>query len=225
MDYRYFLADVETTGVSTADAVCEIAWTEIDTDFRVLDQGYSLINPGKPIHYAASAVNGITDAMVADAPTIEEYMAEKGMPLFGEDVVLIAHNCQFDHRFLKPFMHDNALTLCTLKCARVLYPEAANHKQATLAAMLGIEVARDKAHSADGDLDVLLQLLQHLCIDADCSLPELMHVQNIPRKISRIPFGKHKGLLLTELPKSYVSWLLKDCTNLDADLRTALSAL
>lgn len=225
MYYRFILADVETTGVSTTDAVCEIAWTEINNDFRVLDQGYSLVNPRKPIHYAAMAVNGITDAMVADAPTIEEYMVDAGMPLFGEDVVLIAHNCQFDHRFLKPFMHDNASTLCTLKCARVLYPDAANHKQATLAAMLGITVARDKAHSADGDLDVLLQMLQCMCGDAKCTLPELMHIQNIPRKISKMPFGKHKGVSLAELPRNYVSWLLKDCNNLDSDLRAALSAL
>lgn len=222
---RFFLADTETTGVGADDAVCEVAWAQIDDDFNILAQGASLINPGKPIHYAASAVNGITDAMVADAPTLEEYMASVGHPLFGDDVVFCAHQAAFDHRFLKNVLHDDTQLLCTLKVARRLYPDAANHKQGTLAAMLGIEVAREKAHSADGDIDVLLKLVKQMCADAGCGLIELLHIQSIPLTTAKIPFGKHKGTKLTDLPKSYVSWLLEKATNLDPDLRTALSAL
>lgn len=222
---RFFLADTETTGVGADDAVCEVAWAQIDDDFNILAQGASLINPGRPIHYAASAVNGITDAMVADAPSLEDYMVMMGHPLFGDDIVLVGHNVAFDHRFLKDVMHGDTQLLCTLKVARRLYPDAANHKQGTLAAMLGIEVAREKAHSADGDIDVLLKLVKQMCADAGCSLSELLHIQSIPLTTAKIPFGKHKGTKLTDLPKSYVSWLLEKATNLDPDLRTALSAL
>jgi exodeoxyribonuclease X len=222
---RYFLVDTETTGVGSDDAVCEVAWAQIDEDFNVIIHGASLINPGKPIHYAASAVNGITDAMVADALTLGDYFELMGNPLFGDDVVLIAHNASFDYRFLKPVCHEETQTLCTLKVARRLYPDAANHKQATLAAMLGIEVAREKAHSADGDLDVLLKIIKRMCADQGCGLSELLHIQSIPLKITKMGFGKHRGTALADLPKSYVSWMLKDCKNLDPDLRTALSAL
>lgn len=222
---RYFLVDTETTGVGTNDAVCEVAWAQIDEDFNVLIHGDSLINPGKPIHYAASAVNGITDAMVADALTLQDYFNLMGNPLFGDDVVLVAHNAQFDYRFLKSVCQGETRTLCTLKVARRLYPDAANHKQATLAAMLGIEVAREKAHSADGDLYVLLQLIKRMCADKGLGLSELLHIQSIPLIQTKIPFGKHKGTKLSDLPKSYVSWLLEKATNLDPDLRTALSAL
>jgi DNA polymerase III alpha subunit (gram-positive type) len=222
---RFFLADTETTGVGADDAVCEIAWAEVDEDLNVLQQDAALINPGKPIHYAASAVNGITDAMVADAPSLEEYMASVGHPLFGDDVVFCAHNAAFDFRFLRELMHGDTRILCTLKVARRLYPDAANHKQGTLAAMLGIEVAREKAHSADGDIDVLLKLVKQMCADAGCGLSDLLHIQSIPLIPTKIPFGKHKGTKLTDLPKSYVSWLLEKATNLDPDLRTALSAL
>lgn len=222
---RYILADTETTGVKATDRVCELAWIEVDSDLNTVSSGYSLINPEMPIHYAASAVNGITDAMVADSPTLEQYMVASGFPLSGEDVVLVAHNCSFDHRFLKDFMHENAKTLCTLKAARVIYPDAENHKQATLAAMLGIQVAREKAHSADGDLDVLAQLIKCLCRDAECSLEELLHIQNIPKKVTKIQFGKHRGKNLSDLPNDYVSWLLNKCDNLDPDLRASLVAL
>ena len=221
---RWVLVDTETTGISAEDKVCEMAYVEIDDAFNVIRSGNSLINPGIPINYAASAVNGITDVMVKDAPTLEDYMLSEGAPLRGE-VTLIAHNLDFDFRFLKAYTDDGVGKLCTLKCARVLYPDAANHTQGTLAAMLGIQVAREKAHSADGDLDVLLQLLQCLCRDAGTDLYGLLEVQRRPRPISKMPFGKHKGVPLAELPHNYIPWLLNKCENLDADLRTALLAL
>ena len=221
---RWLLVDTETTGISAEDKVCEMAYVEIDDAFNVVRSGNSLINPGIPIHYAASSVNGITDVMVKDAPTLEDYMLSEGSPLRGE-VTLIAHNLDFDFRFLKQYTDDGVGKLCTLKCARVLYPDAANHKQGTLAAMLGIQVAREKAHSADGDLDVLLQLLQCLCRDAGTDLYGLLEVQRRPRPISKMPFGKHKGVPLAELPNNYIFWLLNKAENLDADLRTALLAL
>ena len=221
---RWLLVDTETTGISAEDKVCEMAYVEIDDAFNVVRSGNSLINPGIPINYAASAVNGITDVMVKDSPTLEDYMLSEGSPLRGE-VTLIAHNLDFDFRFLKAYTDDSVGKLCTLKCARVLYPDAANHKQGTLAAMLGIQVAREKAHSADGDLDVLLQLLQCLCRDAGTDLYGLLEVQRRPRPISKMPFGKHRGVPLKDLPANYIFWLLNKADNIDADLRTALLAL
>lgn len=222
---RYILADVETTGLKATDKVCELAWVEVDNEFNTVGSGYSLINPEIPIGYAARAVNGISDDMVMDAPTIEQYMIAESLPLYGEDVVLVAHNASFDFRFLKSYMHRDSQTLCTLKAARVIYPDADNHKQATLAAMLGIQVEREKAHSADGDLDVLLQLLKCLCRDADCGIDQLLYIQNTPLKVTKISFGKHKGAKLVDLPKDYVHWLLNKCDNLSSDLRAALLAL
>ena len=221
---RWLLVDTETTGISADDKVCEMAYVEIDDTFNVIRSGNSLINPGIPINYAASAVNGITDVMVKYAPTLDDYMLSEGSPLQGE-VTLIAHNLDFDFRFLKQYADEGVGKLCTLKCARVLYPEAANHKQGTLAAMLGIQVAREKAHSADGDLDVLLQLLQCLCRDAGTDLYGLLEVQRRPRPIKVMPFGKWKGTKLEDLPADYVYWLTHKADNLDADLRNALMAL
>lgn len=222
--YRFIFADTETTGVSTSDKVCELAWREVDKDFNVVREDYSLINPGKPIHYAASAVNGITDDMVRDAPSLEDYMVSLGNPLMGEDVVLICHNAPFDYRYLKPYMSPEAQTICTLRCARMLYPDAANHKQATLAAMLGVYVDRSKAHAADGDLDVLMTVTRVMCAEHNLTLPDLLQVQARKRQIALMPFGKHKGTKLTELPRNYVSWLLKEA-NLDEDLRASLEAI
>jgi len=220
---RYVLCDTETTGVNhKQDRVCEIAWRFIDEDFNTLDSDVSLINPGKPIPSGASAVNGISDHMVRDAQTLDEYFDSVGDIFMSSDLVFIAHNASFDRSFLKNYIHPDAQSLCTLKASRVLYPNVDSHKLSALAYSLGFEIDRSKVHSADGDLDLLQQLLQRECLDAGCGIEDLIKVANTA--ITKISFGKHKGKALSELPKSYVSWLLKEA-NIDEDLRDSLMRL
>ena len=140
------------------------------------------------------------------------------------DGPLVAHNAAFDIVLFAPWMRE-PLTLCTLKAARVIYPEADNHKLTTLKYYLGLEGCHDRAHSADEDVNVLMQLVKRMCQDAECGLPELMHIQNIPRKIHKMSFGKHRGKDLSEHPKDYVNWLLTKADNIDSDLRASLLAL
>jgi DNA polymerase III epsilon subunit-like protein len=136
----------------------------------------------------------------------------------------VTGNCAFDIVHFAPWMRE-PLTLCTLKAARVIYPEADNHKLTTLKYYLGLDGCHDRAHSADEDVNVLMQLVKRMCQDAECGLPELMHIQNIPRKIHKMSFGKHRGKALSELPKDYVNWLLTKADNIDSDLRASLLAL
>ena len=220
-----FLVDTETTGVGSTDKVCEIAYREIDIDFNIVAQHESLINPGKHIPPGASAVNGITDDMVVEAPTLDEYMASHGTKLRGDNVLFIAHHSAFDFRFLKEHLHENTVQLCTLKCSRRLYPNLETHKQAALAYHFGFPMDRSKAHSAGGDLDVLLHLLKQLVADNGGTILDLLELQTKPIPNQKIGFGKHKGTLLKNLPKDYVHWLLNKTENLDPELRVALEAL
>ncbi len=222
--YRYIFGDTETTGLGKDAGIVEISWVETDEHFNEVERHYSLINPGKPIQAGAMGAHGITEAMVANAPTISEFMGGVWFPLDRENLVLVAHNAAFDINFFGPWMQA-PLTLCTMKAARIIYPDADNHKLATLKYYLGLEGCHDRAHSADEDVSVLIQLAKRMCADADCGLPELMHIQNISRTIKKMTFGKHRGKLLTELPKDYVTWLLTKADNIDSDLRASLLAL
>ncbi len=222
--YRYIFGDTETTGLGKDAGIVEISWVETDENFNEVDRHYSLINPEKPIQPGAMGAHGITEAMVADSPTISEFMEEAGYPLDVDGGVLVAHNAAFDIVHFAPWMRE-PLTLCTLKAARVIYPEADNHKLTTLKYYLGLDGCHDRAHSADEDVNVLMQLVKRMCQDAECGLPELLHIQNIPRKIHKMSFGKHRGKALSELPKDYVNWLLTKADNIDSDLRASLLAL
>lgn len=221
---RFIFGDVESTGLGKNQGVVEISWIETDAEFNEVERYGSLINPQKPIQFGAMSVHGITEAMVADAPTIEQFMANTCHPLSGPGTILVAHNASYDIEFFGPWM-DKPDTLCTLKCARVLYPEAEGHKLGILRCMLGLEGDTRKAHSAQEDVSVLIQLAQRMCRDAGTDLYGLLEVQRRPRPINVMPFGKHKGTKLADLPNDYIFWLLNRCENLDPDLRTALMAL
>jgi exodeoxyribonuclease X len=88
--------------------------------------------------------------------------------------------------------------------------------------------ARDRlrnAHSADADVQICATILQHLCRVLNITnIEALWTASESARLPSHMPFGKHKGLALTEIPGDYVRWLL-DQQNIDPYLRQAFMAL
>ncbi len=68
--------DLETTGVDISkDRIVEMAVLKLQTDGTKEAQTWR-INPERPIPAEATAVHGITDAMVADEPTFKEASKE-----------------------------------------------------------------------------------------------------------------------------------------------------
>jgi DNA polymerase-3 subunit epsilon len=99
-DVPFVAADVETTGLSVAAGhrVCEIAFLRFLRG-TVIDSFVSLVNPLRPIDPGASAVNGISDAMVAGAPPFSDLFP--GILEFLGDDPLVFHNAPFDLSFLR----------------------------------------------------------------------------------------------------------------------------
>ena len=70
------VVDVETTGTMPAiDRVCQVAVLRIEPT-GVWTTFASLVNPERPIPPEVSEIHGITDAMVADAPTFAAVMPQ-----------------------------------------------------------------------------------------------------------------------------------------------------
>ncbi|WP_406311522.1 3'-5' exonuclease [Streptosporangium sp. NBC_01639] len=153
----YVVVDVETTGFSPAkgDQICEIALISLDTDGSTVDEWHSLINPRRGT--GAVHVHGITQAMVAGAPVIEEVLDEVWQRIAGR--VLVAHNISFDLRFLKilPGSHWLTETLCTQRLA----PEVVSDGKWTLGACCeraGIPFSN--AHAALADAQAAAELFR-----------------------------------------------------------------
>lgn len=221
---HWLVADTETTGVGEDDKMVEVAWCLIDDDLDVIESGHSLINPERPIAPAASAVHGLTARDVADAPTAEQYFAENLVCMLGPETCLIAHNSAFDARFLQPYIPFELQQLCTLRLARKLLPDSESHKLGSLAYEFDLIDKNDRFHSADGDVATLLRLLMFLADRAGLGLHDLAPFSRAPIVVQLMPFGKHKGTPLKDLPSGYRHWLLTTA-NIDDDLRASLLSL
>ncbi len=99
-DGPYIAVDVETTGIEPAEGhrICEIALLKFLRG-DVIDSLVSLVNPLRPVSPGASAINGITDLMVAGAPLFIDLLPR--ILTFIENDVLVFHNAPFDLSFLR----------------------------------------------------------------------------------------------------------------------------
>lgn len=90
--------DTETTGLDyTKERMVEFAAIRLENG-KVKDEFQTLINPQQHIRKSSIAIHGITQEMVADAPTEEEIMP-KILEFIG-DYPIVAHNAIFDYMFL-----------------------------------------------------------------------------------------------------------------------------
>src|SRR5699024_9160354 len=90
--------DLETTGFSPVhDQIIEIGAVKIENG-HITKRFGKFINPQVPIPEKIVELTGINQEMVNDAPLIDEVI-EEFIDFIG-DSVLVAHNADFDSRFL-----------------------------------------------------------------------------------------------------------------------------
>ena len=136
---------------ATGAALVEIARVEIE-DGALRDAWSSLVRPGRPIPPDAVAVHGITDAMVAEAPTPAEIGARLRERV--DDRTLVFHNASFDLPFLVTLLRDSGQPpllnpiVDTLGLARGLFGAGSN-SLGQLAERMGLPA--ETAHRALGD--------------------------------------------------------------------------
>lgn len=212
--------DTETTGVGPDAGVVEAAIVEVDDDLTVLCQHRSLINPGHPIPPGASGVHGIIDADVKDSPSFPEWMAQVAPHFKGRLVLVIAHNAPFDEKFIRPYCGATKM-LCTVRLARKVWPDAPDHKLATLMYYLGLR--RSASHNALDDVMTTHALLKAACEKVGTDLEGLYELLQKPVEITVCPMGKHRGTPMSEVPKSYLRWMKNNILDMEPDLLHAVN--
>ena len=202
---RMIVLDFETTGLQPGYRPVEIAWLEFDSLYKVSQSVTSLIDPQMPIEPGAQKVHGISSEMLAGMPTLEEFLQGEHADKFADEhVLVVAHNAAFDLPMFAPFC-KKATSLCTMRLAQALYPTAENHKLQTLASMFAVEV--EPTHRAMADVGACFELLRTIAKKEDKSIDELLVVASYTSPESLMPFGKHKGKMIKDLPSDYVAWL------------------
>lgn len=155
--------DLETTGsTGTVDRITEIGIVEINEEGEVREWS-SLVNPQTSIPSFIQSLTGITNDMVADAPTFAELADEVLSRLHGR--LFVAHNARFDYGFLKNEfkrldLDFKAPVLCTVKLSRKLFPQYGKHNLDALVERHQLHMPA--RHRALADADVLRQFWQVL---------------------------------------------------------------
>jgi DNA polymerase III epsilon subunit-like protein len=214
---RYIVFDTETTGLSSDKQAVEIAMLEIEADLTVLGEAETLLRPTVEISAEATAIHGISYESVKDCMTIDEWVAsELGGRLEGE-VTLIGHRVGFDLPLFEPI--GNAVRqLDTLPLAFEYVPDSPNKKLDTLKEHLGLP-GGGQSHRAMADVLTCYQLLQHLVQVSGRTLEELV---TTPYVVHYMPWGKHEGELLVNVPRRYREYIIK-FPDLDPNLRRSLA--
>lgn len=134
----FCVVDLETTGSSTDDTITEFGAVRV-CGGAVTGEFQTLVNPHVGIPPLISVLTGITNAMVAGAPTLGE--ALPSFLEFARGCVLVAHNARFDIGFLRracerlgyPWEHPDVVDTVGLARGVLLRDEVPNVKLATLA--------------------------------------------------------------------------------------------
>ncbi len=179
------VVDVETTGLSPerGDRVVEIAVLRVEPGQEPALHS-SLVDPGRPIDPAASAVNGLTSEDLRGQPRFSE-LAE-GLLERIHGAVLVAHNAPFDLGFLTAELElaGHAMppipVIDTLLLARRNYRFRSN-RLGSVARAMQIEI--DGAHRAGADVRtthaILCRMLEDLAKRGSISLAQVMKAQGM----------------------------------------------
>ena len=216
----FIYLDTETTGTGPADRLCQIAFkTEEDA---AVDE---LFNPGLPITVDAMTVHHITNEMVRDKPPFRNSDAwRKLQDLVNSDGnVMVAHNTAFDVDMLRKEGIEPKSVICTLKLARYFDKDGVIPKYGLQYLRYYLKLNVDALpHTALGDILVLEALFKRIYTKAviefgDDTVAKMIELSSKPVLYRRMPFGKHKGLKMEEVPLDYLQWL--SGTDLEEDLR------
>jgi DNA polymerase-3 subunit epsilon len=160
-DYPVVFVDIETTGGSyRSSRVLEVAAIRYEHG-EITAEFSSLINPETYIPSSITALTGIRESDIVDAPAFADIADQFAEIMNG--AVFVAHNVRFDYSFLKNEfaligMDFTPKLLCTVRLSRYLYKEEQGHSLAKLIARYDIPFT--SRHRALDDARAILYFSQ-----------------------------------------------------------------
>lgn len=231
MSYQSLILDTETHAlngfpIEIAYLPCAINSSGLHIDEGNIYDEYFSIDAGLELHYASMAVHHILPQDLAGKTSFKTFRLPK------DTIYLIGHNIDYDVEAIarcgQPIEHIKPI--CTLALARSIWPDLDSHNLSALSYYLSEDLSATRemlknAHNAKIDVLITAQLLHKIVKILDVqSIESLYQASQQARLPQYMPFGKHKGTLLMDLPHDYAHWLLRQ-DNINTYLRQALMAI
>ncbi|MBZ5637655.1 MAG: 3'-5' exonuclease [Acidobacteriia bacterium] len=231
--------DLETTGTDPAtDRIVEISVRRVDPDGG-RDGRTRRVNPGRPIPAEATAIHGIRDEDVRDAPEFRR-IARSLLEFLGESDLAGFNILRFDVPLLDREFREAGLDLAlprrrVIDAMAIFHRKEPRHLAAAVAFYLGREHAG--AHGAEADADAALEVLEAQLgryldlprsvaeLDAWCRPPAPPGAADLSGKFLWrngevvLAFGKHQGKAIRDVAREhrdYLEWILKQDFPADA---------
>ena len=213
-DVTFCVVDLETTGGSARDGsmITEVGAVKVRGG-EVLGEFQTLVNPHQAIPPFIAVLTGITDSMVATAPSIEQVLPQ--FLEFAQGCVLVAHNAPFDVGFLRFFAEQQGRAwpkfevLDTAKLARrvVTRDDTPNCKLSSLAVLFGSATTPNHRALSDAraTVDVLHGLMERL---GNLGVQTLEELQTFSSRVSTAQ--RRKRHLAERLPHAPGVYLFRD---------------
>lgn len=206
--------DTETDQGRNARPI-QVATINVQTGFEWM----AYFNSGRPISPFVTKIHGITDADVAG---LERFDLQK----FELSDYLIGHNVHFDWGVIG---RPSTKLICTVRLARLAFPEWSRYSQSRcIEQLIGEAAAREMtaaAHDALGDARMCYLLYKACCERLQIEPTDFAaahRMANQAKPVRQMPFGKYKGRAIKDLPSNYVQWLLSNVQGMKPSLYSAL---
>ena len=186
IDVPFVVFDLETSGAapSAGAAVTEIGAVKV-LGGEIVGEFQSFVNPGHYLSDFITSLTGITDEMLAGAPTIDQVLPTFMSFLGAADkTVLVAHNAPFDMSFMKAaasahsYQWPDYAVIDTARVARYVLDrdEVPNCKLSTLAPFFGSPTSPNHRalDDARATVDVLHGIFERLGSHNVTTLEELL---------------------------------------------------
>jgi len=162
---RELIFDTETTGFDplSGDRLIEIGLVEMVDRSLTGNHYHVYVNPEREVPESAVKIHGLTTDFLTDKQVFSEVMDEF-LDYVGGDSVLVAHNAEFDMKFInwelenagRPILHKKRF-IDTLAIARTKFPGAANSLDA-LCKRFMVNNTHRTLHGALLDAEILAEV-------------------------------------------------------------------